>query len=213
MNFYVFFAAFSAALYGNLFVKLLAVAICADMVFGSLRAAKYHCWNSAVGIDGGIRKVGMVAGVLLFTVVDMLLQADLIGWVGDDVRKVLAAAGIVKLGATELFALLFILYECTSVLKNMLLCGIPIPAGLRNKVADWLEKMTDETGMDLSTGEMKKQTVTTGHLDIGWLRELDQDELLKLAENMEVAIQESDTMDDVRRKIAAVEVIPGPPIE
>lgn len=37
----------------------------------------------------------------------------------------------------------------------MLLCDIPIPAGIRRKVAALLEKMTDETGMDLLMGKAK----------------------------------------------------------
>ena len=50
-----FIIRFFAALMGNVFIQLLLIAVCADMVFGSLRAAKYRKWNSAVGIDGAIR--------------------------------------------------------------------------------------------------------------------------------------------------------------
>lgn len=182
MSFYSFFAAFAEALCGNIFVKLLAIAICADMVFSSLRAAKYRRWNSAVGIDGGIRKVGMVAGVLLLTTVDMLLNLDLINLVGDDVRRALSAAGIVKMGVTELFALLFILYECTSILKNMLLCGIPIPAGLRKKAVAWLESMTDETGAEFTEDSVAKQVRET--LDAEQLQTWETEELLALAKDM-----------------------------
>ena len=53
------------------------------------------------------------------------------------------------MGVTELFALLFILYEATSVLKNMLLCGLPVPAGLREKLGAWLSTMTEETNVDV----------------------------------------------------------------
>lgn len=151
MKFDVFFTAYVAALYGNVFVMALGIAICADMVFGSLRAIKYRCWNSSVGIDGGIRKVGMAAAVLLLTLVDMLLNVNLIGWVDAEASAILSAAGIVKLGITELFAFLFVLYEATSILKNMLLCGLPIPAGLRDKAAKWLEDMTEETNAQLIT--------------------------------------------------------------
>ena len=48
-----------------------------------------------------------------------------------------------------LLALLFILYEATSVLKNMLLCGLPVPAGLREKLGAWLSTMTEETNVDI----------------------------------------------------------------
>ena len=139
-----FFIRFFGALMGNIFVRLLLIVVCADMVFGSLRAAKYRCWNSAVGIDGAIRKAGMLACVLLFTAMDMMMHVDLLSWLPVDLQNTLDAVGVVKMGITELFALLFILYEATSVLKNMLLCGLPVPAGMREKLAYWLDSMTDE---------------------------------------------------------------------
>ena len=144
-----FIIRFFAALMGNIFVRLLLIAVCADMVFGSLRAAKYRKWNSAVGIDGAIRKAGMLACVLLFTAIDMMMHVDVLGWLPVDTRNVLDACGVVKMGVTELFALLFILYEATSVLKNMLLCGLPVPAGLREKLGAWLSTMTEETNVDI----------------------------------------------------------------
>lgn len=143
------FVRFIYSMMGNVFIRLLLIAVCADMVFGSLRAAKYHCWNSAVGIDGAIRKAGMLACVLLFTAIDMMMHVDVLGWIPADTRNVLDACGVVKMGVTELFALLFILYEATSVLKNMLLCGLPVPAGLREKLGAWLNTMTEETQVDV----------------------------------------------------------------
>ena len=143
------FVRFIYALMGNVFIQLLLIAVCADMVFGSLRAAKYHCWNSAVGIDGAIRKAGMLACVLLFTTIDMMMHVDVLGWLPVDARNVMDSCGVVKMGVTELFALLFILYEATSVLKNMLLCGLPVPAGLREKLGAWLSTMTEETNVDV----------------------------------------------------------------
>ena len=92
---------------GNIFVRLLLIAVCADMVFGSLRAAKYRKWNSAVGIDGAIRKAGMLACVLLFTAIDMMMHVDVLGWLPVDTRNVLDAFGVVKMGVTELFPCCF----------------------------------------------------------------------------------------------------------
>ena len=144
-----FLIRFFSALMGNVFIQLLLIAVCADMVFGSLRAAKYHRWNSAVGIDGAIRKAGMLACVLLFTAIDMMMHVDVLGWLPAEARNVMDSCGVVKMGVTELFALLFILYEATSVLKNMLLCGLPVPAGLREKLGAWLSTMTEETSADI----------------------------------------------------------------
>ena len=50
-----FIIRFFAALMGNVFIRLLLIAVCADMVFGSLRAAKYRKWNSAVGMGPSAR--------------------------------------------------------------------------------------------------------------------------------------------------------------
>ena len=166
-----FIIRFFAALMGNVFIQLLLIAVCADMVFGSLRAAKYRKWNSAVGIDGAIRKAGMLACVLLFTAIDMMMHVDVLGWLPVDARNALDACGVVKMGVTELFALLFILYEATSVLKNMLLCGLPVPAGMREKLASWLDSMTDEIGHEqesagasnvLTAGDMDADTENEG---------------------------------------------------
>ena len=158
------FVRFVYALMGNVFIQLLLIAICADMVFGSLRAAKYHCWNSAVGIDGAIRKAGMLACVLLFTAIDMMMHVDVLGWLPAEARNVLDTCGVVKMGVTELFALLFILYEATSVLKNMLLCGLPVPAGLREKLGAWLNTMTEETQVDV-LGDLEVPLEVTSKAD------------------------------------------------
>ena len=156
------FVRFIYALMGNVFIQLLLIAVCADMVFGSLRAAKYHCWNSAVGIDGAIRKAGMLACVLLFTAIDMMMHVDVLGWLPADTRNVLDTCGVVKMGVTELFALLFILYEATSVLKNMLLCGLPVPAGLREKLGAWLSTMTEETNVDIVAEKVMPAPIEDG---------------------------------------------------
>lgn len=177
-----FIIRFFAALMGNIFVQLLLIVVCADMVFGSLRAAKYRCWNSAVGIDGAIRKAGMLACVLLFTAMDMMMRIDVLKWLPVDIQNTMNTCGIVKMGITELFALLFILYEATSVLKNMLLCGLPVPAGLREKLVSWLDSMTDETNVnvvmetakpsvlaDAATASATRRVVADDHEDSGLL--------------------------------------------
>lgn len=190
-----------SVLVNNLFVDLLIIAICADMLFGTLRAAKYRCWNSAIGIDGAIRKAGMVASVLLFTLMDMLLHVDVLAWLPTDVRKVMDTMGVVKMGITELFALLFILYEATSVLKNMLLCGIPVPAGIREKLAVWLDNMTDETQVDMEyeTGAHSEVSLT---LDPDQLKMLTLPQLHALAKDMGVEYTDSTTTEELAKLLA-----------
>lgn len=189
-------------LVNNIFVGLLFVAVCADMIFGTLRAAKYRCWNSAVGIDGAIRKAGMVASVLLFTLMDMLLRVDLLSWLPAEVRNVMDAVGVVKMGITELFCLLFILYEATSVLKNMLLCGIPVPAGIREKLAVWLDSMTDETQVDMEyeTGEHSELSLS---LDLAELEKLTLPQLHALAKEMSVEYTDTTSAEELAALLVA----------
>lgn len=188
-------------LVNNIFVDLLFIAVCADMIFGTLRAAKYRCWNSAVGIDGAIRKAGMVASVLLFTIMDMLLKVDLLSWLPAEIRNVMDAIGVVKMGITELFCLLFILYEATSVLKNMLLCGIPVPTGIREKLAVWLDCMTDETQVDMEyeTGEHSELSLS---MDLDELEKLTLPELHALAKSVGVEYTDATTAADLVAKLA-----------
>jgi len=176
------------------------------MVFGSLRAAKYRCWNSAIGIDGAIRKAGMLACVFLFTAMDMILRANLLAWLPVNVQDTLDAMGIVKVGATELFALLFILYEATSVLKNMLLCGLPVPAGIRGKLAAWLDSMTDETPIDMeyeTSGDHAEIDMT---LDPAQLGSLTLQQLHVLAKEMGVPYSENATVEELANLLAGEHV-------
>ena len=190
-----FIIRFFSALMGNIFVRLLLIAVCADMVFGSLRAAKYRKWNSAVGIDGAIRKAGMLACVLLFTAIDMMMHVDVLGWLPVDTRNVLDACGVVKMGVTELFALLFILYEATSVLKNMLLCGLPVPAGLREKLGAWLSTMTEETNVDIVTEKATTAPIADGATAAAVRRTYEDD-------RDESGLLDDEYIDDAARDIA-----------
>ena len=137
--------------------------------------------------------------MLLLTLVDMLLNINLIGWVDAEISAVLASAGIVKLGITELFAFLFTLYEATSILKNMLLCGLPIPAGLRDKVAKWLEKMTDETNVPLRD-EDKYPDIS---LDGQQLISMGLDNLKKMADDWDLDYPEDVTAEQLAAIIAS----------
>lgn len=145
----VFLIDFKEAIFGNLFVVLVLLAIAMDTFLGALRAFKYHKWNSSVGIDGGLRKVAMLGSVFFLILVDMLLNLNVLGWVGEEMQRSLAVIGVTNLGIAEFFCLFYILYESTSIMKNMLLCGLPCPRGLKEKLAHWLQEMTEETNVDV----------------------------------------------------------------
>ncbi len=128
-------------LYNNSFFKILLLAVTLDTILGVLRAIKEHKFNSCVGIDGAIRKAAMVLSVLLLMATDVIMHINILFMVPEQYIKIL---GIDKLGVCEFFCLLFILYELVSILKNMTLCGLPVPSKAKKWVQKFLEDMTEE---------------------------------------------------------------------
>ena len=108
---------------GNTLFQLVIIMIVMDVIFGSLRAAKDRAFNSSVGIDGGIRKVGMLLSLVCLVFVDILCPVNLIGFVPETIRSYIHLQDITVM---EFFALLYIVYEVLSVLKNMTLSGLPV---------------------------------------------------------------------------------------
>ena len=125
----------------HLFFKILLYAVLLDTVLGVLRAVKEHKFNSCVGIDGAIRKVAMLFSVLLLMFIDSLVNIDFLSIIPQEYLQYI---GINRMGICELFCLLFILYEAVSVLKNMTLCGLPVPTRLKKFIQKFLDDMTDE---------------------------------------------------------------------
>ncbi|MBE6071029.1 MAG: phage holin family protein [Clostridium butyricum] len=125
----------------NIFIKIAIWAILLDTFLGGLRALRHGKFNSSVGIDGGIRKVAMMGCLAFLAILDTCFTVNLLFMIPQEWISVL---GVKKLGISEFFAILFILYEAASILKNMLLCGLPIPKKWREKLEGFLNLMTDE---------------------------------------------------------------------
>lgn len=125
----------------NSLIKLLILAIILDTILGTGRAVKEHKFNSSVGIDGAIRKVMMLVSVGVLMVSDVIIHINAAAFVPESALKVI---GLEKVGLCELFALLFVIYEAVSILKNMLLCGLPVPAKIRELLTAFLDNMTAE---------------------------------------------------------------------
>ena len=136
----------------NKMIELVMLVICVDTVLGILRAIKYHRFNSSVGIDGAIRKVAMLVSVCALMAADCLVHVNLLALVPEEYLQMF---GIRKVGLCELFGLLFIAYECISILKNMLLCDLPVPKKLRGWLEDFLENMTAELPQGMADGGVR----------------------------------------------------------
>lgn len=126
-------------------VQLLIVVIALDVIFGVLRAIKEKSLNSTIGIDGIIRKVGMLICIVFLSLIDLIVFVNFIGFLPEDVKQFIH---IEKIGLADLFNILFIVFEALSILKNMILCKLPIP----KKLQEFLEKIMKEF-----TGEIKNK--------------------------------------------------------
>ena len=126
-------------------MKVLIVVIALDLILGILRAIREKSINSCIGIDGMIRKVGMLIVIVFLTVIDNIIHLNLIGFIPKSIRETLQ---IGQVGISSLFNILFIVFEILSIFKNMILCKLPIP----KKLQVYLENIMKEF-----TGEMKKE--------------------------------------------------------
>lgn len=139
---------------GNSLIKLLLLAVVLDTILGVGRAVKYHCFNSSVGIDGAVRKVMMLVSAAVLMLADLIIHINLLGFID---KTYLQIFGLEKVGMCELFCLLFIVYEFVSILKNMLLCGLPIPRRIR----EWLLKFLDDMTAELPEGTKEEDKEET----------------------------------------------------
>lgn len=129
---------------GNKFLQLVLIAIVLDTLFGVLRAIKERRFNSNFGINGAIRKCGMLVCLLALVIVDRIAAVNLIGFIPEQVREYMA---VDRIGTMEFFATLFVAYEIISILKNMYLCGLPVKK-IWQTVKAFLQKYTDELPTD-----------------------------------------------------------------
>lgn len=130
-------------------VKVLITFIVFDTIFGILRAIKQKKLNSNIGIDGIIRKAGMMISMLFFSVIDYIMKIDLILFIPNELKEFLKLENV---GISNLFILLFILFEILSVLKNMTQCKLPIP----KKFQKFLEKLMKEFTKEIEEKEGEK---------------------------------------------------------
>lgn len=125
----------SALVYGVI------LAISADTFFGALRGIKEHKFNSGIGIDGVIRKAGMLGSLVFFLLVDKFIPFNFVGFVPTEILQTLKLEYI---GITDFFALIYIAYEACSIIKNMLLCGVPMPKVVRAWAMNFMDMYTTE---------------------------------------------------------------------
>ena len=124
----------------NMF-KVLIIVIVMDIVFGILRAIREKKINSTVGIDGMIRKTGMLLSVIFTAMIDVVINLNLIGFIPEDIK---GALKLDYIGFNEMFTLLYVIFEFLSISKNMVLCKLPIPSKWQKTLENFFKKFTGE---------------------------------------------------------------------
>lgn len=123
------------------FLKALVICIVLDTIFGILRAIRERKLNSNIGIDGTIRKAGMLISIIFFGLLDIVLELNLLGFIPEEIRSVIH---LDKVGISDLFNILFIVFEILSIFKNMIKCKLPIPKKLQKFLENTLSSFTTE---------------------------------------------------------------------
>lgn len=129
------------SLFNNDGMKILIVVIVLDLILGVLRAIREKNINSCIGIDGMIRKVGMLIVIVFLTIIDTIIHLDLIGFIPETIKETLKLG---KVGISSLFNILFIIFEILSIFKNMILCKLPIPKKLQVYLENVMKEFTGE---------------------------------------------------------------------
>lgn len=128
-------------LFNNEGMKVLIIVIVLDTILGILRAIREKGLNSCIGIDGMIRKVGMLIVMIFLIVIDHIIDLNLIGFIPENVRDILQLKDV---GISSLFNILFIIFETLSIFKNMILCKLPIPKKLQSYLENIMKEFTEE---------------------------------------------------------------------
>ena len=131
-------------LQSHVMLVLVLIAITFDLFLGVMRAFKERKTNSSIGIDGMIRKASMIVCLFFLIILDFLIDLNLIGWLPEMILSVFKMLNIESIGISDVFALLFILFELLSILKNWTLIGLPMFRGVNDWVQNFLETFTDE---------------------------------------------------------------------
>lgn len=148
----------ATAMFHNKIIELVVIAVVMDTVFGAARAVKHRSFNSSMGIDGAIRKISMLISLVFLSLIDYIVDINLIGFIPEGVRSYLPE-GMAVVGLAAFFGLLYLCYEIVSILKNMTLCGLPVK-GLWAAVRKFLGAYTEELPDSEELEETKVPSIT-----------------------------------------------------
>lgn len=136
--------------------ELVIAAILLDTILGILCAIKAKKFNCSFGVNGAIRKVAMIVTVITMTFVDQITNINLVSFVP---KEVLSIFMIDKVGLSDFFSILYILFETISILKSMSYLKLPV----FKKANVWIENMLQKIMADSNGKEGNKDDESDCH--------------------------------------------------
>ena len=131
------------------------VVICLDLVLGILLSIKRGTFNSSFGIDGALRKIAMIFGIVFLFVIDFLLKINMIWFLPEEIKTFI---GLPYVGMSTFFSIVFIIYEFVSITKHAAMLNVPIP----EKIINALEHTAELLDKDEDTKKDAKKDDTKG---------------------------------------------------
>ena len=94
------------------------------------------------------RKTSMLACVVFLVCLDFLLHINLIGWLPEQILQIFKIIHMDNIGISDVFSVLFVVFELLSILKNWALMGLPMFKGVNEWIEKFLETFTEELPKD-----------------------------------------------------------------
>ena len=125
-------------------IIIVAVAIIFDTLLGFFLSIKDKKTYSSIGIDGMIRKASMLACIVFLVCLDFILHINIIGWLPEQILQIFKIVHMDNIGISDVFSVLFVVFELLSILKNWALMGLPMFKGVNVWIEKFLETFTEE---------------------------------------------------------------------
>lgn len=125
-------------------IIIVAVAIIFDTLLGFFLSVKDKKTYSSIGIDGMIRKASMLACIVFLVCLDYILHINIIGWLPEQILQIFKIIHMDNIGISDVFSVLFVVFELLSILKNWALMGLPMFKGVNEWIEKFLETFTEE---------------------------------------------------------------------
>ena len=108
-------------------MTLVAFLMVCDILSGVFKAiAQKRGINSTIGTNGLIRKAGVLLALLVFIVVDSLVELNLITMIPSEILEVFKLKEA-HIGLSQIMLCFFGLFELVSLFENLGEVGVPLP--------------------------------------------------------------------------------------